>query len=260
MDTQIVQPIIAMLQSYSAEAFTLLYLLFTGMLLLLSQRLFGLIGLYLFNLIAILVANIQVLGLTRFTHFPEPVALGIVTFTITFLVSDIITEHYGATKARLGVALGLFGQILFMFLMLGGMGYEHVNIPMESAIQAVFMPSPRIIVASLVAYTVSQYTDIALFHWFKAQSHSKYLWLRTLASVTLSGFVDILVFSWLAWHVLSPTPISWKQMFLSYILVSYLMRLIAQTLSIPIIYLSYWAKSTQPYCSHANLEDPHDIS
>jgi uncharacterized PurR-regulated membrane protein YhhQ (DUF165 family) len=60
--------------------------------------------------------------------------------------------------------------------------------------------------------------------------------------MTISGSIDTITFSLLAWIVFSPNPITTKQMFLSYILIGYLMRILVQTLAIPVIYLSYYSK------------------
>lgn len=255
MDTEFIYPIISILQNnLNAEIYTLFYLVFSGVLLLASLRLFGLSGLYLFNAANLLAANIQVLGFTKFSLLPEPIALGIVTFTVTFLASDVITEHYGARKAQQGVWFSLFLQVLFMLLMLSGMGYNHTNQETEQAIQHLFLPNPRIILASLCAYLLSQYLDIALFKSLKIGLKSRHLWMRTLLSISISGLVDIFIFSVLAWMVFSPTPITWHTLFTSYVLVNYFMRLVAQGLSIPVIYLSYFCK---PKESHDNL-DPID--
>jgi len=243
MDKELIFPLIKTLQlTTNAETYTLLYLLFSGILLLASLRLFGLFGLYLFNSANLLAANIQVLGLTQFALFPDPIALGIVTFTVTFLASDVITEHYGDLKARQGVWLSLFLQVIFMLIMLGGMGYQHTNSDIEQAIHGLFLPNPRIIIASLFAYLLSQYVDITLFKCIKIWMKAKHLWLRTLLSITISGFIDIFTFSTLAWVIFSPTPIGWRKLFTTYIMVNYFMRLFAQALSLPIIYLSYYFK------------------
>ena len=243
MDDQIIYPLIQWFQQHcSAEYYTLLYLFFSGCLLLLSHRLFGLLGLYLFNALSLLAANIQVLGLTTFSWFPEPIALGIVTATATFLGSDVITEHYGAKKAQMGIFISLFMQMLFMLIMVGGMGYNHLNTSVESSIQALFMPGPRLLTASVIAYGVSQYVDIRLFKLIKQWCQERYLWIRTLGSMTISGSIDTVVFSVLAWIIFNPEPITIKQMFLSYILIGYLMRIFVQTLAVPVIYLSYYSK------------------
>jgi len=251
MDTELISPFIHSLQGIqSAEVYTLAYLAFSGFLLLASLRWFGLFGLYLFNGANLLAANIQVLGFAQFS-FPSPVALGIVTFTITFHASDVITEHYGDKKARQGVWLSLFLQVLFMLIMLGGMGYRHTNLDVENAIHQLFLPTPRIIIASLCAYLLSQYIDITLFKWLKLWLKAKHLWLRTLFSISISGFVDIFSFSLLAWVILSPEPVGWRTLFTSYILVNYFMRLFAQALSLPIIYLSYYFKPKQDESGNA---------
>ena len=68
-----------------------------------ENSLFGEIGLYIYSAIAIIVANIQVLKLVKFSFFSEPIALGTVLFASTFLCTDILAEYYGAKKARINV-------------------------------------------------------------------------------------------------------------------------------------------------------------
>jgi uncharacterized integral membrane protein (TIGR00697 family) len=243
MDNDIVTPLIELAQRcFDPGSYTLIYLLLIGFLALLNQCIFGVLGLYSFNILVILAANIQVLGMAKFVYIQEPIALGIVTSAITFLVSDIITEHYGYKKARVGLWLGFAAQITFTVVMVTGMGYNHVNKDVEHAIGMVFTPSPRLVVASIGAYMVSQYIDITIFHLLAVRLHSKYLWARTVCTSLIAGFADIGCFSVLAWHLLASKPVTWHKLFYVYIIPNFVMRLIVQALSVPFIYLSYAAK------------------
>jgi uncharacterized integral membrane protein (TIGR00697 family) len=109
--------------------------------------------------------------------------------------------------------------------------------------------------ASIIAYGVSQYVDIYLFKLIKQWCQKRYLWIRTLGSMTISGSIDTVVFSLLAWIIFNPNPVTIKQMFLSYILIGYLMRIFVQTLAVPVIYLSYYTKPKRELLSFTTTTD-----
>ncbi len=84
----------------SAEAMTVWLFLLCTMAILALLRFYGVFGLYVYNALAIIFANVQVLRFTQYSSFAEPVALGTVLFTTTFFVNDVITEHFGAEYAK----------------------------------------------------------------------------------------------------------------------------------------------------------------
>ena len=63
-------------------------------------KIFGEIGLYIYTIVAIIVANIQVLKIVKFSFFSDPVALGTILFASTFLCTDILSEYYSKEKAK----------------------------------------------------------------------------------------------------------------------------------------------------------------
>ena len=83
----------------------IVFLLFCFFSVLIFLKLFGEVGLYVYSVIAIIAANIQVLKLVKFSFFSEPIALGTVLFASTFLCTDILAEYYGTKKARINVLI-----------------------------------------------------------------------------------------------------------------------------------------------------------
>ena len=65
------------------------------------------------------------------------------------------------------------------------------------------------------------------------------LWFRLNVSTLLSGLLDNILFSVLAWVIFSPTPISIQSLVFTYILGTYVARVVVSITSTPIIYLSY---------------------
>jgi uncharacterized integral membrane protein (TIGR00697 family) len=239
MDNSLIIPIVEFMKTLPAEVLALFTFVSCAVSILVLFRVFGAAGLYLYNAVIILVANIQVLKMTTFWFSPEPVALGTVSFATTYLVSDILTEHYGPTVARRGVWLSFAGHILMTFLMIVTLGYTvPAGDKIQDAMVALFTPSFRIFIAGLLAYAISQLLDISMFDWVGRLTHRRWLWLRTNVSTLLSGLLDNVLFSVFAWVILSPTPISMYSLIFTYILGTYFSRALVALLSTPVIYLS----------------------
>lgn len=250
MDNFVYQ-LILILENFSPEILSLITFLVCAVTILGMLRYFGAAGLYVYNAIAIVVANIQVLHAAKFIFSPEPVALGTVLFATTYLVSDILTEHYGPETAKHALWLSFISQILVTFLMILTLGHtplsEGFNPPEANvytssnymAMLKLFTPTPRLLFASLVAYILSQLFDIWIFQKIRNFSHGKYIWLRQNASTFLSGLLDSFIFSYIAWVLLSPTPLSFYTLMVSYVIGTYFLRLVVNLLGTPVMYASY---------------------
>ncbi|MCX7338395.1 MAG: queuosine precursor transporter [Alphaproteobacteria bacterium] len=247
-----VSTIVCFLGQFSPEFLSLLTFLVCGVVLLFFVRYFGAPGLYVYNSIAIVVANIQVLRLAKFSFSPEPMALGTVVFATTFLASDILAEHYGAKAARQALALSFLSQIFVTTLMILTLGHPSLDDPLSSnpisvdrAMTTLFVPSLRFLWASLIAYAISQLFDIWLFQKIRELSQSRFLWLRQNVSTLLSGLLDNFIFSIIAWVILNPTPIDYYTLMVSYVFGSYLLRFLVNLGGTPVMYLSYYMHSKQ---------------
>lgn len=233
-------PIIYYLHSLSGEFISVLLFIFGAFSILLMLRFFGSSGLYVYSAMATILANIQVLKLGQFSFFPEPVALGTITFATVFLTSDLITEHYGKEAAYKSVWINFTIQILTTITMLLILGTKPIDGDIfHDALSKIFLPAPRLIIASLIAFVISQLLEVTLFQMISNINKGKMLWLRTNASVMLSSLVDNIIFSTLAWVILAPSPASMHSLIYTYILGTYIMRVILSLLSTPIMYLSY---------------------
>jgi len=78
----IIRDIVLWLQLHaSEELLTIITFVVCAIAILCLLRFYGIVGLYVYNVLALIVANIQVLRLTTFESFAEPVALGTVLFS-----------------------------------------------------------------------------------------------------------------------------------------------------------------------------------
>jgi uncharacterized integral membrane protein (TIGR00697 family) len=234
---------------YSPEFLALITLIVGSGALLLLFRLYGALGLFCYAIMAYLATNIQVLQVSNYFFLEEPVALGTVLFATTFLVSDILTEHFGATVARKIVGLSFITQFVFTLLMLITIAHPREgDLAVVNAMELLFLPAPRLFAASLVAYVISQLIDIWIFEKISKQTRKKYLWFRTIVSTSFSALIDSLIFSSLAWVVLNPNPVSLNSLIFTYVLGGLAARVFVAIVSTPVIYLSY-------YCLPKNAKD-----
>ncbi len=252
MDT-ILTPLIQYLQSLPAELISLILLIACIVSILLLLKYFGEQGLYIYTIVAVLASNIQVLQGVQFAFSAEPVAMGTILFSTTYLCSDILTEHFGNHTAKQGVWYCFIAQLLmtlFMVIAVGhppitaeGLGVQVNGIEQmtmaEKAIAFLFTPSPRLLFASLLAFAISQFSDIAIFQAFGKLTKQKYLWFRTLGSTLCSALIDTVLFSLLAWVILAPEPVGFRTLIFTYILGTLLARAIVALISTPIMYISY---------------------
>lgn len=249
MDTIIRESIFWLQAHLSAEALTLWLFLACIIAILSLFKSYGVFGLYVYNALAIIFANIQVLRFTQYEYFSEPVALGTVIFTTTYFVNDLITEHYGIEYAKKSITLSFWTQILVILWMLLALGHplpvantnEALNEAHNNytAMLQLFTPSSRILIASLAAYVCSQWLDILIFNRLRILTKQRFVWLRQNAAMFISGLVDTFIFSFLAWMLLSETAIGWHELFFGYVLSSQIVRVILNICFTPFMYMSY---------------------
>ena len=153
---------------------------------------------------------LNILGVSRFidlsfelggVQVPLPLAIGVLPYPLTFLCTDFISELYGRRRANfvVWVGLGLNCWVVFI-LWVGG-----VLPPVPEIDAATGTPSSthymfafyRIrqltlgaVVASMLAYMAAQFCDVYLFHFWKALTKGKHLWLRNNGSTMISQLVD----------------------------------------------------------------------
>jgi uncharacterized integral membrane protein (TIGR00697 family) len=200
---------------------------------------FGEAGLFSYISLAVVISNIQVLKTANLSFLTYPIALGTIVFSSTFLAIDILTEFYGEDRARKGVWIGFAASLLVAVLMILTLSLPPVetNYNMHQAMQAIFMPIPRLFIASLISYLICQQVNIWLFQAIRKITAGKYLWLRTSLSLLISALLDSVIFSFLAWIVFAQQPVSINELIYTYILSTYIFRIIVTLLQILVIYL-----------------------
>tara|TARA_R110002020_G_scaffold23587_3_gene78457 strand:+ start:27110 stop:27823 length:714 start_codon:yes stop_codon:yes gene_type:complete len=120
------------------------------------------------------------------------VSVGILPYPLTFLITDLISEIYGAKKANRIVTTGIFASFFSMgIVLLANYVPATATSPVNDAtFSNVFALSPIAVLASMMAYLLAQYVDIAIYHFWKRITNGKLLWVRNNFSTFASQFLD----------------------------------------------------------------------
>lgn len=208
--------------------FLTIFINFSGILL--AFKFFGKAGLFSWIALATVLTNIEVLKCVDM--FSLSLTLGNVLYGTTFLATDILNEIYGVKEARKAVYVGLFSMILFTII-------SQVNllfIPNEAdfasdAMKTLFSLTPRLCLASLAAFFISNMLDTYLFDVLKRKY--KALYIRNNVSTMISQLIDNIIFTFLAFGGVFPLGVLSEIIFTSYII-----KLIVSACDTPFIYLA----------------------
>lgn len=182
----------------------------------------------------LIVANIIAIKLISIGPWVVPVA--VIAYPFTFLVTDTIAELYGRHITTRVVWVG-FVMNLFMVLLI----YVGKIVPPASfwegqnAYNVILGAVPRIVLASMLAYLVSQHHDVFAFHFWRKLTKGKWLWLRNNASTMVSQGIDTLIFISIAFVGIVQVDI-----LLEMIVVQYVIKLIIALVDTPLCYGLVW--------------------
>ena len=173
---------------------------------------------------------------------------GIITYPVTFLLTDVVSEIWGQKKASAMVLIGfLMSIVMLLFVQIAihlpahpywvapnnPFGFETTG-DYQNAFNSVFSVNSKLLFGSMLAYMVAQLLDVKLYHMWRRVTKGKYLWIRNNGSTSISQLVDTLIvnsilFYWgLGWEF-------WQG--ISVMLTIYFYKLILAILDTPLIYL-----------------------
>ena len=120
---------------------------------------------------------------------------GILAYPLTFLISDTIAEVYGRKTTTRIIWVGFATSLLMVLIIYMASIFPAAPFwENQEAFDLILGSVPRIVLASMVAYLVSQYHDVIAFHFWKNFTNGRYLWLRNNASTMMSQAVDTVLF------------------------------------------------------------------
>jgi len=205
-------------------AYTALTVVFVSMLLLTN-----IIGLKLFALstdlpvLGGLLRVVESLNASWFGQDPGAATLtltaGLITYPITFLCTDLVSEVFGRKRADRMVLLGALASVVMLGVIQVARVLEPAaiwNVPepwsavfradlisadgasasseaAQAAFSFAFDAPGTLLLASMTAYMVAQLVDNRLFHFCRRLTGGRALWFRNNMSTGLSQFVDTMI-------------------------------------------------------------------
>lgn len=210
-------------------------------------RFFGKNGLLAFNVLATLLANIEVLLLVK--AFGVEMTLGNVMFASTFLITDIMSENHSRKDANRAVVISTFCSLVFIAISQMWLLYTpSENDWASGALHTIFSSTPRIVCASLLVYLISQLTDVWLYHkwweWCRKRfgDEKKGLWIRNNGSTMISQLLNTLLYTFFAFYGTYD-----MKTLMSIFISSYIIYFITSLLDTPFV---YWCR---------NIHEKHNI-
>lgn len=207
---------------------------------------------------AVVLVLTNVIGTKLFLLFPEggpswfnggrPVTLtaGIITYPLTFLLTDLVSEIWGRRRANLMVILGFAMSLLMLVILQIGVWLppselwrqEAFGFPdaagMQGAYTAVFHNPRLLLFASMLAYLVAQLFDVRLYHFWWKVTRGRWMFVRNNGSTSISQLVDTIIVNsiFLRWGFGLEWGMIWE-----IILWVYLCKMVLALCDTPLIYL-----------------------
>lgn len=171
------------------------------------------------------IANIQVLYATSYEVLNIEALLGTVIFCSSFLACDLINLEYGREKAKRAVYLTIFTDIFFLLNIILTLGHSPIDYSQFpdfcisektmnsniSALNQIFLPIPRLLIASYLAYLFSQLGEIWLLNFIKKIKWIQSHFIKHNLSLFISNVcLDTMVFTSIGMWILSPEPLNFN--------------------------------------------------
>jgi queuosine precursor transporter len=158
---------------------------------------------------------------------------GMLAFPITFVLTDVLNEFYGARMTKRVTYVGLGAAVLaFAVINVALRVPTSPQSPLSAAeFDKVFGLSARLYIASLTAYTLGQLADIAVFTSLRRLTGERLLWLRATGSTLVSQAIDTAVVTTVFWVALKPWDFIIKMA-----AVSYMVKFVIAVGMTPVIY------------------------
>lgn len=126
---------------------------------------------------------------------------GTLLFPLSYIFGDILTEIYGFQKAKQVIwtgfsclALVSINIILIHYLPAAS------DRPYQEAYNVILMGTPRIMIASLIAYLIGSLTNAQIMARIKVKTAGSKLRLRTISSTIIGQGLDTVIFVLIAFY------------------------------------------------------------
>jgi uncharacterized integral membrane protein (TIGR00697 family) len=127
---------------------------------------------------------------------------GVLFFPISYIFGDILTEVYGYGRDRRVVWAG-FAALVFASTMAAVVVHlppSKSSFGNQAAIEAIFGNTPRIVVASIIAFLCGTFVNSYVLAKMKILTRGRWLWTRIVGSTLCGELVDSILFYIIAFY------------------------------------------------------------
>ncbi len=179
----------------------------------------------------LIISNIIAVKIGAFGSYFLPVA--VILFPITYIIGDVLTEVYGYAAARHAIWMGFFCNLVAVVAIY--IGIKITPAPFfqnQAAFEQILGFTPRLLVASFIAYLVGQFVNSMVLAKMKIATNGKHLWMRTIGSTIVGEGLDSALFISIAfWGIMPPSVIG------TLIVTQWIFKTLFETVATPITYL-----------------------
>ena len=163
----------------------------------------------------------------------EGIDAGIIAYPLTYLISDVLSEVYGRKTTTKIIWLGFASNLLMVvILFIVGVIPEATYWNDQESYNKILGSVPRIVLASMIAYLISQHHDVFAFEMWKNITKKRFLWLRNNASTIVSQGIDTTIFVLIAFIGTYSMNAIWNMIW-----ITYLIKIAMAIIDTPLIYL-----------------------
>jgi uncharacterized integral membrane protein (TIGR00697 family) len=190
--------------------------------------------------------GVQELNLSLFAQGPFGLTFtaGVLVWPVVFLTTDIINEYFGKRGVRLisvitAILICYAFAISWLVTLLEPSDFwlsNYTAFNISEAFNAIFRQGMGIMVGSIVAFLVGQFTDVFVFQKLRSLTGSKLLWLRATGSTLVSQLIDSFVVLLIAFYIFNDYPLTFV---LAVGLINYCYKFFIAVLLTPVIYLTH---------------------
>lgn len=165
--------------------------------------------------------------------------LGESFIAVNFLMSDVVSEHYGREKARLIIPIVLSSMVfLWGCTYLGHLLPAVEGDPFHAILGSLLsFYTLFTVVLIVIVYTFLQYVDTWLYEVIRGKTKGRWLWMRNIGSTLVTQSIDVVVSYGILVRIIFPelTILETGSLMLSAAVFKYSMAF----LDTPFVYLSY---------------------
>ena len=134
----------------------------------------------------------------------DTLTTGIITYPLTFWLTDVVSEIWGKRRANFMVLVGFGMSFIMLFVVQialhvtgspawvaegNAFGYQGVA-EYQNAFDSVFSINGVLLFGSMLAYMTAQLWDVRIYHMIKRWTKGRHLWLRNNGSTMTSQLID----------------------------------------------------------------------